>query len=196
MTTLLPLVLGLVVFIGMHIVTRMAGMRERLVAHFGINMYRSLYSLVALMGLGLIAHGYKVYRAAGYIPVWEPPRGLSHLAILLVWPAMVLLAATYLPGAIKARAKHPMLLAVKIWATAHLLANGDLGSIVLFGSLLAWAVYARIALKRAAGQELVPGAETIAGSRRNDFIALGVGTAATALFIMGLHRYLIGVPVL
>jgi uncharacterized membrane protein len=113
---------------------------------------------------------------------------------------MVLLAAAYLPGKIKARAKHPMLLAVKIWATAHLLANGDLGSILLFGAFLGWAVYARIALKRAAAVENIPGqnlsgVDLVAGSGRNDLIAVAIGTVATVVFVLWLHKFLIGVAI-
>jgi uncharacterized membrane protein len=191
MTSLGALIAGLVIFLGGHLVSRMIALRDRLVSRFGPNTFRALYSLVALLGFWLIIHGFASYRAAGYIPVWQPPRFLGHLAVLLVWPAFILLAAAYAPGLIKAKAKHPMLAAVKLWATAHLLANGDLGSILLFGSFLAWAVYARIALKRAG----VPTSPAPAGLTRGDAIAIGVGTAATAAFIFGLHRALIGVGI-
>lgn len=191
MAALNGLVAGLVIFLGGHLVSRFTGLRQALVSRFGPNLYRSLYSLVAVMGFALIIHGFGVYRAAGYIPVWEPPRFLSHLSVLLVWPAFILLAATYLPGLIKAKAKHPMLAAVKLWATAHLLANGDLGSILLFGSFLGWAVYARIALKRA-GAATMPAPS---GFTRNDVIAVVVGTLVALVFMFGLHRTLIGVGI-
>lgn len=187
------LVLGLVIFLGGHILTRLRGVRAGLVERFGENLYRGLYSLVALMGLAMIAHGFGVYRAGGYIPVWTPPKALAHLAVLLVWVAFILLAAAYLPGTIKAKAKHPMLAGVKIWAFAHLLANGDLGSMLLFGSFLAWAVFARIRLKR--DSEVLPGSGALVASRRNDILAVLVGTAATLAFVTVLHKYLIGVPV-
>lgn len=196
MSKLVPLVLGLVIFLGCHIVTRMPGVRASLIAKNGEKLYRALYSLVALMGLALIVHGFGVYRASGMIPVWDPPRWMPHLVILLMWPAMILLAATYLPGAIKAKVKHPMITAVKIWALAHLLANGDLGSIILFGAFLGWAVFARISLKRSAGAETVPGADMLAGSRRNDLLAVVIGTALTALFVLWLHKILIGVAII
>ncbi len=196
MSTLIPLLLGLVIFLGCHIITRMAGVRARLVAKNGEKLYRALYSLVSLLGLALIAHGFKVYRAGGLIPVWDPPRWMPHLIIPLMLISFILLAATYLPGQIKAKAKHPMLLAVKIWATAHLLANGDLGSMLLFGSFLAWAVYARIALKRSAMSEFIHGMTVTRGSRANDLIAIGIGSAATLVFVLFLHKYLIGVAVL
>ncbi|MBN8535048.1 MAG: NnrU family protein [Rhizobiales bacterium] len=189
------LVLGLAIFVGGHLFTRQRGMRDRLVAAKGENFYRAVYSIVAIMGLFMIAHGFGAYRAAGYIQIWNPPRFFGHIAILLVWPAFILLVATYFPGRIKARAKHPMLLAVKMWATAHLLANGDLGSILLFGSFLAWAVYARIALKRAGGVENMPGAPEDGVSGRNDLIAIGVGTVLAFVFMFWLHRPLIGVGI-
>lgn len=195
MSKLAPLILGLVIFLGCHLVTRLPGLRARLIANNGPKLYRALYSLVSLMGLALIAHGFSTYRASGMIPVWDPPRWMPHLVSLMMWASMILLAAAYLPGQIKARAKHPMLLAVKIWATAHLLANGDLGSIILFGAFLAWAVFARIALKRAARVENHPGADIPAGSPRNDLIAVATGTIATVVFVLWLHKFLIGVAI-
>jgi uncharacterized membrane protein len=196
MTTLTPLIAGLVIFLGGHIVTRLQGVRAGLVATFGEGVYRGLYSLVALMGLALIVHGFGAYRAAGAIPVWTPPKGMSHLSILLMWPAFILLAATYLPGEIRRRAKHPMLAAIKIWALAHLLANGDLGSILLFASFLVWAIWARIAAKRAGVAEAMPGATGLSPSRRNDVIAVLIGTGLALTFVSGLHKALIGVAIL
>ncbi len=137
--------------------------------------------------------GYKAYRAAGYIDVWTPPTGMRHLTILLMWPAMICLVAAYVPGEIKRRLKHPMLVAVKIWALAHLLSNGDLGSIILFGSFLGWAVYDRISVKRrvdANGPAVTP------GGRRNDVVAVVAGTILWVLFMFVLHPLLIGVPVI
>ena len=115
---------------------------------YGEGPDKGLDPLVSLLGVVLIAVGFGRYRAAGYIPVWDPPTWTRHLALLLVWFAFVSVAAAYLPGRIKARLKHPMLTGVKIWALAHLLANGDLGSILLFGAILVWAVLARISAKR------------------------------------------------
>jgi len=197
MSKLLPLVLGLAIFLGCHIVTRMSGVRASLIAKNGEKLYRALYSLVALMGLALIVHGFGVYRASGMIPVWDPPRWMPHLVILLMWPAMILLVASNInaPGRIKAWAKHPMLLTVKIWATAHLLANGDLGSIILFGTFLAWAVWARIMLKRA-GDFGHPEAASAPNAARYDLIAVVAGTLITALFVLWLHKVLIGVAII
>jgi uncharacterized membrane protein len=196
MSNLILLVLGLVLFIGGHAVTRMQGMRARLIARWGQNTYRLGYSVVAITGFVLIVYGFASYRAAGMIPVWNSPRWMAHLVIPLMWVSLILLTATYLPGRIKAKARHPMLLAVKIWAFTHLLANGDLGSILLFGAFLGWAVYARIALKRAAAIEGAPGAGMVAGSARNDALALLIGSVATALFVLWLHKLLIGVAII
>jgi uncharacterized membrane protein len=175
----------------------MRGRREQLIAAKGENFYRAVYSIVAIMGVAMIAHGFGVYRAAGYIQIWNPPRFLGHIAILLVWPAFILLVASSVGakgGRIKAFAKHPMLLAVKLWATAHLIANGDLGSIILFGSFLGWAVYARIALKKA-GDLGHPEAGKHAGSNRDDLIAIVAGSILAFVFMLWLHRPLIGVGI-
>lgn len=186
------LIMGLVLFLGSHLLPRFQGLRASLMTRLGAAPYRLVYTGVSVLGIVLIAYGYSQYRAGGYIPVWTPPKGMSHLSVLLLWLSMVLLAASGPAGRIKLMAKHPMLAAVKIWALAHLLANGDLGSIVLFGSFLAWAVYARIALKRAGDM----GATTLSTNpARADIIALVAGTAFTLVMVFGLHKWLIGVAV-
>ncbi len=189
------LILGLVVFLGTHAFVMARGPRAALRARLGEGGYKILFSLLSLAGIVLIAVGYGRYRAAGYIPVWDPPAFLRHLALLLVWVAFVIFPAAYLPGRIKATLKHPMLAAVKIWAFAHLLANGDLGSMLLFGSFLAWAVAARIGVKRR-DEVLSHGGPAAVPSLRNDAIAIAVGTVVYLLFVVFLHQALIGVPVL
>jgi uncharacterized membrane protein len=190
------LILGLLLFLGTHAFTMAraprAGLRERL----GEGPYKGLYSLLSLAGIVLISIGYARYRAEGYIPVWDPPVWTRHLALLLVWFAFVSFVAAYLPGRIKSAIKHPMLAGVKIWAFAHLLANGDLGSMLLFGSFLAWAVVARISTKRR--DEVVPhgGPAKPPAGLRNDALAIAIGTVAYLAFVMWLHPWLIGVPVL
>jgi uncharacterized membrane protein len=191
------LILGLVVFLGTHAFTMARERRAGLIARFGEGPYKGSYALVSLIGIVLISIGYGQYRAAGYIPVWDPPVWTRHLALLLVWFAFVFFVAAYLPGRIKRMAKgHPMLLGVKIWAVAHLLANGDLGSILLFGSFLAWAVAARISAKRR--DEVVPhgGPATLPAGWRNDILAVAIGTVAYLAFVTWLHPGLIGVAVL
>ena len=147
---MLLLILGLVLFLGTHAFSMLRARRASVVGQIGENRYKLGYTALSLLGLILIGVGFHDYRLQGMIPVWDPPVWTRHLALLLTALAFIALASAYLPGHIRARAKHPMLLAVKIWATAHLLANGDLGSILLFGSFLAWAVMARISAKRRA----------------------------------------------
>ncbi len=189
------LVLGLAIFLGMHSFSMARGSRAALIGRIGEGAYKGLYSLVSLAGIVLISIGYGQYRANGYIPVWEPPVWTRHLALLLVLIAFICFVAAYLPGHIKRRLKHPMLAGVKIWALAHLLANGDLGSILLFGSILAWAVMARISAKRRDVAAQHGGTAAPAGIR-NDVLAVAIGTAVYLAFVFWLHPLLIGVPVL
>jgi uncharacterized membrane protein len=190
------LILGLILFLGTHVFTMARGARSRLRDTMGEGPYKALYSLVSLAGIVLIAIGFGRYRAAGYIPVWDPPVWTRHLTLLLIWFAFVAFAAAYLPGRIRSTLKHPMLAGVKIWAFGHLLANGDLGSILLFASFLAWAVVARIRVKRR--DEAVPhgGPVEAASGLRNDALAIVIGTVAYIAFVVWLHPWLIGVPVL
>src|SRR6202166_1135989 len=167
------LILGLAIFIGAHGFVSLRGHREQLIARIGELPYKGAFSLVSILGVVLISYGFALYRRTGLIPVWSPPDFLRHVSEALMWPAFVLFAAAYIPGTIKQALKHPMLVGVKLWAFAHLLSNGDLGGIVLFGGILAWAVYDRISLKRRTDA----GAPAIAiGGRRNDVIAVSVGT--------------------
>jgi uncharacterized membrane protein len=189
------LILGLIVFFGTHAFTMMREKRAGAIQSLGVNGYRAAYSLVSLIGLVLIIWGYGRYRAGGYIPVFEPPVAMRHLALVLMLPVFPLLFAAYLPGLVKTKAQHPMLAAVKIWALAHLLANGDMGSLLMFLAFLAWAVVARIAAKHRS--EDVPGAGGVAlasGWTGNDTMAVVGGLVAYAIFAYWLHALLIGVP--
>jgi uncharacterized membrane protein len=190
------LLLGLVVFIGSHAFTMARGPRAQAIARLGEGPYKGLYSLVSLIGLVLIVWGFGQYRAGGYTQVWNPPVWTRHLAVLLVWPAFVAFVAAYLPGRIKGALKHPMLAGLKIWALAHLLANGDLGSMLLFGGLLAWAVAARISTKRRDEVRDHGGPAARTGGWRNDLLAVAIGTALYLVFLLWLHPVLIGVPAL
>jgi uncharacterized membrane protein len=192
---MLLLLLGLFLFIGTHSFTMARDRRAALVERFGEGTYKGIYSVLSLSGVVLISMGYGSYRASGYIPVWTPPVWTAHLSLILVWLAFIAFVAAYLPGRIKGALKHPMLAAVKIWALSHLLANGDLGSILLFGSLLAWAVAARISVKRRSIAAVHGGTAAPAGLR-NDLIAVVVGTVAYLAFAFWLHPVLIGVPVI
>jgi uncharacterized membrane protein len=189
------LVLGLILFLGLHSFSMARGSRAAVIERIGLGPFKGLYSLLSLAGIVLIVIGYGQYRSSGYIPVWDPPVWTRHLALLLVLIAFICVAAAYLPGHIKHRLKHPMLAGVKIWAFAHLLANGDLGSILLFGSFLAWAVVARIGVKRRDVAAQHGGTAAPAGWR-NDILAVAVGAAIYVAFVFWLHPLLIGVPVL
>jgi uncharacterized membrane protein len=185
------LVLGLIVFIGSHALTMARGPRATLIAHLGEVPYKIVYSLVAILGIALIAWGYGQYRATGWIQVWTPPGFMRHVTVALMWPSIVCIAAAYSPGHIKKTLKHPMLVGVKLWAFAHLLANGDLGSIVLFGAVLAWAVVDRISLKRRKD----PGAPPIPiGGWKNDVVAVIAGTLVYLALGFVFHPLVIGVP--
>ena len=180
-------------FLGVHILTAQRGLRARLVGVTGEGTYKILYSVVSLAGLLLIAYGFGRYRATGWVDVWSPPAFMKHITIGLMLPAVILVAASYLRGRIYATLKHPMLAGVKLWAFGHLLANGDLGGIILFGSFLAWAVFDRISLKHRAD----PGAPPIpVGGVTNDVIAVVVGIAAYLALAFAFHPVVIGVPVI
>lgn len=190
------LILGLALFVGVHAFTMARGMRAAAIARFGEGPYKGFYSLVSLLGIVLISIGFGQYRQDDYLQVWDPPVWTRHLALLLVLPAFVMFVAAYLPGRIKRTLKHPMLAGIKLWALAHLLANGDLGSMLLFGAILAWAVAARISAKRR--DEVVPhgGPAVAPAGPRNDLLAIGIGGAAYLVFLFWLHPLLIGVSAL
>jgi uncharacterized membrane protein len=186
------MILGLVVFLGSHVFVTMRPQRAVVVARFGELAYKGLFSLVSLVGIILIGWGFARYRSMGYIDIWSPPAWTRHVTLVLVWPAIICVVAAYIPGDIKRVLKHPMLVGVKLWAVAHLISNGDLGSIILFGSILAWAVYDRITLKRRSD----PGAPPIpAGGRRNDFFAVALGTILYFVLGFWFHPWVIGVAV-
>jgi uncharacterized membrane protein len=194
---MLILILGLVIFLGTHVFTMRRDARAAAIARLGERPYKALYSLVSLLGLVLIVWGFGRYRAYEWIDVWYPPVWTRHLALLLVWAAFIAFVAAYLPGRIKRALKHPMLAGVKIWALAHLLANGDLGSILLFGSILAWAVAARISVKRRRDEVRDHGGPVAEPAGwRNDVTAIVLGTVLWFGFARWLHPLLIGVPVL
>jgi uncharacterized membrane protein len=189
---MLILFIGIVVFLGVHSLTTFRETRTRLIERLGLWPFKSIYSLVSLAGFALIVWGFSRYRAEGLITLWTPPAWTRHLTMLLMWFAFVALACMNpAPGKIRGWLRHPMLVAIKIWALAHLLANGDAGGLLLFGSFLAWAVFDRIAVKRRGDM----GAPRIAPFTRADATALGVGTLAYVAMIF-LHPVLIGVPVI
>lgn len=183
---------GLVLFFGVHAVSIVApAWRTAVVARRGEAAWKGMYSIVAGVGLALLIIGYGLARREPVV-LYNPPAGLRHLALLIMLPVFPLLVATYLPGRISRAVKHPMLLAVKLWATAHLLANGMLVDVILFGVFLAWAVADRISLERRSTVD-AHAAPAAAASPRNDFIAVIAGLAVFVAFLLWAHRWLIGV---
>jgi uncharacterized membrane protein len=167
-------------------------LRAQVIAATGEAGYKIGYTIASFVGLALIIWGFGVYRATGWINVWNPPTALKHIAVALMLPAVILVVASYIRGRIYTTLKHPMLAGIKLWAATHLLANGDLGSILLFGSFLAWAVFDRISLKHRtdAGAPPIP-----VGGPGNDLIAIAVGIVAYLALAFAFHPVVIGVPV-
>jgi uncharacterized membrane protein len=187
------MILGLALFLGAHSLPTQRELRARAIVSLGEGGYKAGYALVSLAGLVLIAWGFAHYRATGWIDLWDPPKVLKHITVALMLPAVILVVAAFIRGHIYTAVRHPMLSGVKLWAAAHLLANGDLGSIILFGSFLGWAVFDRISLKRRADA----GAPAIAvGGWGNDAIALAVGIVAYLALAFAFHPVVIGVPVM
>ena len=183
------LLIGLVLFLGIHSVSIVApAWRDAQVAARGEAAWKGLYSVASAVGLGLMIYGYGLARQAPVV-LYTPPAGMRHVALLLMLPVFPLWLAASLPGRIKTAAKHPMLSGVKLWALAHLLANGGLADAVLFGGFLAWAVADRISFKHRVARP-VPGAKP---GPWNDLIAVVGGLAIYAALLFGLHRWLIGV---
>ncbi|WOH48053.1 NnrU family protein [Bradyrhizobium sp. sBnM-33] len=189
---LLVLILGLILFLGVHTLTTQRKLRAQVISATGEGGYKIGYALASFLGLALIIWGFAKYRATGWIDVWYPPVALKHIAVALMLPAIIMVVASYIRGRIYTTLKHPMLTGIKLWAASHLLANGDLGSIILFGSFLAWAVYDRISLKYRsdAGAPPIP-----VGGPGNDLIAIAVGLVAYLALAFAFHPVAIGVPV-
>jgi uncharacterized membrane protein len=185
------LILGLVVFLGVHSVRIVAeDWRTQTRARIGGNAYKGIYSVLSIIGFGLIVWGFGVAREVP-VALWVPPRGMRHAASLLTLISFVLFAAAYVPrNGIKARLHHPMILGVKAWALAHLLANGNLAHVVLFGSFLAWGVLDFIASRR---RDRALGTSYPAGGTTGTGLTVVLGVGAWAVFAFLLHGMLIGV---
>jgi len=189
---MLKLVAGLVIFLGVHSIRIVApGWRDRMIARLGEVPWKLVYSLAALAGFVLIVGGYAAARLEPVV-LYNPPFWLRHVAMLLMLPVFPLLVAAYLPGRIKAAAKHPMLTATKAWALSHLLVNGMLADVLLFGGFLAWAVIDRIS----AGKRPQPAPSKTPPSIVNDVVAVVVGIVLYVAFAFWAHPRWIGVPVM
>jgi uncharacterized membrane protein len=185
------LIAGLIVFLGAHSVRIFAeDWRRAQIAKLGLGAYKGIYAVVSALGLVLIVIGYGQARGAAIV-IWDPPLWARHVSALLVLFAFVLLAAAYVPrNHIKAAVGHPMILGVKIWAFGHLLANGHLEDLLLFGGFLAWAVFDYRAARR---RDRSQGRAGVRGTLAGDVTTIVVGAGAWAVFALYLHGWLIGV---
>lgn len=188
MTTL---ILGLALFLGVHLVPTFPSFREGLQSRLGKGGYTGLFALASFAGLVLIVMGFRVLQDhPEFDPqIWYPPPYMRHITFLLMLPSMILLAASQIPSRIRTAVRHPMLLAVKIWALAHLLVNGNLSAMLLAGSFLLWAAYDRVSVKRR--QALGP-LGTKSGGLINDIAVVVVGILAYAFMLVWGHQHLIG----
>lgn len=184
------LIVGLAVFFGVHSVAIVSpALRARIIHRLGERKWKGIYALVSLVGFALICYGFGAARQSPVI-LYSSPTWLRHLALLVMLPVFPLAIAAYLPGRIKTAAKHPLLAAVKFWAFAHLLANGSLADVLLFGGFLGWAVVDRISLKGRSAPQLL---RTVPPEPWNDVIAVVLGLAIYALVIGWAHARLFGV---
>lgn len=185
------LVLGLLLFLGNHS-TRlvMPAWRSHFIETYGANTWKALYSLFSLAGLALIIFGYGQARTE-QLALWNPSAWTRHAALLLTWIAFVLLAAASIKGSyFKQKLGHPMYAGVKLWAFAHLIANGRLCDVLLFGALLVWAITGFSISRRRDRRE---GVSYPVGNLPRTLLTVAAGSAAWAVFVFGLHRVLIGV---
>jgi uncharacterized membrane protein len=192
---MLLLSLSLILFIGWHLVPSLCpNIRDGAIARFGKGAWHGTYGIVSLLTLILVIYAFGEARSVTGM-LYNPPRGMAHLTILLMLFAMILLVAAILPaGHIASKSKFPLLVAVKLWALSHLFANGETSSVLLFVAFLAWAVIVRIIRKRRTNAGLMAMKPFV--SARYDLIAVVLGIAVWLLIIFKLHVLLIGVPVL
>jgi uncharacterized membrane protein len=184
---MLQLLIGIALFFGMHSISIVAEpMRDRFVARSELG-WKAFYALVSLFGIVLIVRGYADLRQTPTV-LYLPPVWLRHVASVLLLPIFVLFLAPYFPGKIKSATKHPQLAAVKLWALAHLLVNGTLADVLLFGSFLVWAVADRMSMKRRVARPIAGAPE----SKANDFILVVIGLLIYAAFVLWLHEILVG----
>jgi uncharacterized membrane protein len=189
---MLQLLIGLALFLGIHSLQSVAPIaRQNSMARWGAIGFKAVYAGVAILGLYLVFKGYAQARLDPVV-LWFPPRGLQSVTILLMWVAMILLVATYIPANhIKAKLRHPMTLSVKVWALSHLLINGNLADVVLFGGFLLWSVLVFRAARKRDRQNLRSAPE---GKWLGTALTVLVGTGLWAAFFMGgLHMWLVGV---
>jgi uncharacterized membrane protein len=186
------LIIGLVVFVGPHAFVTQRAWRAAVIARIGERPYKGIFAVLSLIGLILIGEGYGQYRAAGKIYIWHPPLWTHYVTQALMWPASILVVAAYIRGEIWRTIRHPLLLGVKTWALAHLISNGDLGSIVLFGTFLLWGGLHRLSYwtRSDAGAPPIP-----ASGRHADWTAIAVGTVLFLALGFIFHPLVVGTSV-
>ena len=189
------LVLGLLLFLGLHLVPAAPTLRGRLIGSLGPRAYKLAYSALAVIGIVLIVHGYREAHWLGRdnVELWTAPQSLRHLTLLLMLPALILLAAAYIPSRIRTYVKHPMLAAIFIWGLAHLLMRGDVASVMLFGGFLAYALVDRLSVTKRVASGPLGAAQ---GGPRGDVAAILVGGAAYTTMLLWAHGGIIGAPLL
>jgi len=191
---MLFLVLGLLLFLGTHSL-RVYGdaSRDQLIESVGPGPFKAIYALASLLGFALLVYGFGVARDAPVV-LWVPPPAMKHLAYLLTLVSMVLMAAVYVPrNAIKAKLHHPMVLSVKVWALAHVLANGTVAHVVLFGSMLLWSV---LLFKASRARDKRNQVVYAPGNKGATILTLEIGIAMWLVFVGWAHGWLIGVQVM
>ncbi len=188
------LVAGLIAFFAIHLAPAFPDFRAALVARFGLTGFRVALSIASILGLWLLVAGYGAARLSpDNAQLWRAPDFARPLAYAAMAPAFVLLASSLVPSRMRTFTRHPILIAVEIWALVHLFANGTLAGSLLFGSFLIWAVFDHVSLERRGAGNLF-GAKP--GGARGDALALALGLGLWALGLLGLHRLLIGMPLI
>lgn len=187
------MIIGLLVFLGAHSVRIGAERwRQQQIASLGHTVWKAAFSAISVVGLAIAIYGFGQMRLDPTY-IWHPPMGMRHAVALLMLPAFIMLVAAYVPhNAIKAKLGHPMMLAVKIWALAHLLVNGRLGDIIFFAAFLIWAI---LAFKAAKQRDRMTPPAPVSTSKMATIATVLIGLVAYALFAFYLHAVLIGVPV-
>lgn len=192
------LVAGLALFFGVHLLPALVGLKTKIKSALGGIGYQLFFAVGSLAGLVLISMGYDDARYVMPTGLPSPPTWTKHLVLLLMLPAMISIVAAYIPSRIRDGLQHPMLVAIKIWATAHLIANyDDWAAILLFGSFLAWAVFDRISVKRRArtGENVRGPIGATKAGLVGDVAVVAVGLAAYVGVAFWFHPQVLGYAV-
>ncbi len=195
------LIFGLAAFIGLHLVPTVPSLRAQLQQRLGANVYKLMFTVLSLVTFMLIVWGFGEARrlsAASNPQLWVPPSWGRHVTYALLLPAMICLVASNVPSRVRDVVRHPLLVGTMLWALGHLFVRGDLASAILFGSLLAYAIYDRMSVARraASGASVLGPLGERKGQLTGDIVAIGGGIALYVAIIIWLHQWFIGVPIL